>query len=118
MDYCIKTAENGCYVINGKIYTEGTFSLAEAADLVEEYYALRTNANVYTSEVMEKKWGLPEALKSHFQRMDMGPTMVYNSDTIEKVSEHFCIIKEEANQMAITGKTTFVQLNDVMKKAV
>ena len=49
---------------------------------------------VYTADAMEAKWGHPGFLISNFERMDEGATMGYMSDTLVKISQDFCILKD------------------------
>ena len=108
MNMNIEFAENGNVVINDRIFAEGTLTAFELKTLVEEYKSLGFTANVYTPKAMEVEWNYPNALTSHFERMDKGTTLGYNNATIEKVSLHLCLIKG----------AKIVQLSEPLMKAV
>lgn len=90
----IEILENGCVIINRKIVVASNLSISEIQHLVEEYEGLGISATVYTPDAMEMKWGQPGFLTSNIERLGKGGTLGYMSETIVKISENFCVLKE------------------------
>lgn len=90
----IEILENGCVIINSKIVTANNLSISEIQKLMSEYKELGTSAMVYTPDAVELKWGRPGFLASNFERLDNGGTLGYMSDTVVKVSEGLCVLKD------------------------
>ena len=94
MKLSIEILENGCVIINNRIVVASNLTISEMMHLVEEYQNLGTTAMVYTPYAMEMKWGNPGFLTSNIERLDNGGTLGYMSETIVKISENFCILKD------------------------
>lgn len=104
----IEILESGCVIINSKIVVASNLSISEIQRLVKEYDELGTSAIVYTPDAMEMKWRQPGFLVSNIERLDIGGTLGYMSETIVKISQDFCILKD----------ANVIQLKDLMKEAV
>lgn len=95
MEIKVRTFENGCAIINGKILVDSDLSISEMQHLVEEYDKLGTSVAVYTPGAMDNKWGAPGFLERNIENLDVGGTIGFMSETIVKISQHFCILKDE-----------------------
>ncbi len=104
----IEILESGCVIINSKIVVASNLSISEIQHLVNEYNELGTTVTVYTPDAMEMKWGRHGFLASNIKRMDIGGALGYMSDTIVKISQDFCILKD----------ANVIQMKDLMKEAV
>lgn len=89
----IEFLEDECAIINGKIVVAGDLSFCETKHLVGEYEKLRTSLVVYTPDAMEVKLGTPGFLARNIKNQEIGSYLGYMSETIEKISKDFCVLK-------------------------
>ena len=103
----IEILENGCVVVEGKIVVASDLTYSETLRLVEEYKELETSVIVYTPDAIERKYGDPGFLERNIQGLGIGGTLGYMSDTLVKISQSFCILKNE-NVIQMTDLKTAV----------
>lgn len=103
----IEILENGCVIIDGKIVVASDLTYSETLRLVGEYKELKTSVTVYTPDAIERKFGTPGFLERNIQNLGVGGTIGYMSDTFVKISQSFCILKDE-NVVQMTDFKTAV----------